>query len=297
MTDLQIVCGDDVLFFWKSATFNHALFLKPYGKPDPHFINALWPYQLTHLNFLCNGSGKHAQSGPSSSAFRSTTGSTEWHLPRVLQRCPERLPCALSATESCGSSPALALGGGLQPCPCPGGGLQPCPWWLPTKCIGQGCVNHRWNGILPFTSRLVLGIHRQSHRSSMFDPLNSTPCKIWSVSSVWSTRKVTLARQSFHSDPRATRFRWIPTTNRSSTPPSCAITCWRGIERHRTSNATAAAPSRNVRAGCETHRHLQSAAPSALQAHTCPFPAFVTVWRRTQPWHAPARLIACAHCR
>jgi hypothetical protein len=31
---------------------------------------------------------------------------------------------------------------------------------------------------------------------------------------VWSTRNVTLARRlSFHFDPRATRMRWIPTTN------------------------------------------------------------------------------------
>jgi hypothetical protein len=40
------------------------------------------------------------------------------------------------------------------------------------------------------------------------------PHKIWSGFSVWSARNVTLARRLlFHFDPRATRMRWIPTTN------------------------------------------------------------------------------------
>jgi hypothetical protein len=42
----------------------------------------------------------------------------------------------------------------------------------------------------------------------------SPPAHIWSGFPVWSTRNVTLAqRLSFHFDPRATRMRWIPTTN------------------------------------------------------------------------------------
>jgi hypothetical protein len=45
-------------------------------------------------------------------------------------------------------------------------------------------------------------------------PRMSPPAHIWSGFPVWSTQNVTLARRlSFHFDPRATRMRWISTTN------------------------------------------------------------------------------------